>query len=40
MSAEIRNAFNLLSANSYDQNAADWRKPDRSAHAKNEGQAN
>ena len=30
MSAEFQNVLNLLSANSYDQNAAGWRKPDRS----------
>ena len=30
MSAEFQNVLNLLSANSYDLNAAGWRKPDRS----------
>jgi hypothetical protein len=40
MTAELRDALNLLSANSYDQNAAGWQKPDRSTRAKNESQAN
>ncbi len=31
MLAELRDALNLLSANGYAQNAAGWRKPDRSA---------
>jgi hypothetical protein len=33
MSAELRDALKLLSANSYDQNAAGWRKPGILTHA-------
>jgi hypothetical protein len=34
MTAEFQNVLNLLSANSYDRNAADWRKADRSTERK------
>ena len=34
MTAEFQNVLNLLSANSYDRNAAGWRKADRSTERK------